>query len=331
MVQTIIPADTNGIRDKAAIVGIGETEFSWNSGRSEIQLASEAIKAACDDAGIAPQDIDGLIRYDMESNHETLLTQSLGIKNLRHWESVSYGGGAGNAVIGHAAAAVAAGFANYVVCFRAANLRSGMRLGRARGPERISGGAQGFAVPWGCMAPAHHFGMFVRRYMHLYGATSRHFGWVAVTLREHASRNPRALRRDPITIDDHQNSRMVVDPLHVLDFCQENDGAAAIVITTPERARELRHSSTLTLVEAAAQGSGSTERRYNLPARPSRGRIGKHRPRPVGTGPLGSQGHGRLDVLRPLHALLPDKPGSLWLRASRRGEGLCGRRYKPPV
>jgi 3-oxoacyl-[acyl-carrier-protein] synthase III len=80
----IIPANTNGIRDKAAIVGIGETEFSWNSGRSELQLASEAIKAACDDAGIAPQDIDGLIRYDMESNHETLLVQSLGIKNLRH-------------------------------------------------------------------------------------------------------------------------------------------------------------------------------------------------------------------------------------------------------
>ena len=135
MAQNIIPADTNGIRDKAAIVGIGETEFSWNSGRSEIQLASEAIKAACDDAGIAPQDIDGLIRYDMESNHETLLTQSLGIKNLRHWESVSYGGGAGNAVVGHAAAAIAAGFANYVVCFRAANLRSGIRLGPGQGPR----------------------------------------------------------------------------------------------------------------------------------------------------------------------------------------------------
>ena len=256
MVNAIIPAETNGIRDKAAIVGIGETEFSWDSGRSELQLASEAIKAACDDAGIAPQDIDGLIRYDMESNHETLLTQSLGIKNLRHWESVSYGGGAGNAVVGHAAAAIAAGYCNYVVCFRAANLRSGLRLGRARGPERIPGGADSFAVPWGNMAPAHRFGMFVRRYMHEYGATSRHFGWVAVTLREHASRNPRALRREPITIDDHQNSRMVVDPLHVLDFCQENDGAAAIVMTTAERARELRHSNTLTLVEAAAQGSG---------------------------------------------------------------------------
>ena len=331
MEQTIIPADTNGIRDKAAIVGIGETEFSWNSGRSELQLASEAIKAACDDAGIVPQDIDGLIRYDMESNHETLLTQSLGIKNLRHWESVSYGGGAGNAVVGHAAAAIAAGYANYVVCFRAANLRSGMRLGRARGPERIAGGAPGFAAPWGCMAPAHHFGMFVRRYMHHFGATSRHFGWVAVTLREHASRNPRALRRDPITIDDHQNSRMVVDPLHVLDFCQENDGAAAIVVTTPERARELRHSNTLTLVEAAAQGSGSAQRRHHLPPRPGCRGVGKHRPRPVGPRSPGSQGHGRPDVLRPLHPLLPDQPGDLRLRAPRRGEGLRGRGPEHPL
>ena len=256
MAATILPADRNGIRDKAAIVGIGETEFSWNSGRSEIQLACEAIKAACDDAGISPHDIDGIVRYEMDTNHETLLVQSLGIKNLRHWEGVAFGGGAGNAVVGHAAAAVAAGYCNYVVCFRAANLRSNVRLGQARGPERIPGGQQAFAGPWGIMAPAHRFGMFVSRYMHEYGATSRHFGWVAVTLREHASRNPRALRREPITIDDHQNSRMVADPLHVLDFCQENDGAAAIVMTTPERARDLRHADTLTLVEAAAQGSG---------------------------------------------------------------------------
>ena len=250
------PSDINGIKDKAAIVGIGETEFSWDSGRSEIQLACEAIKAACDDAGISPHQIDGLVRYEMDSNHETLLVQSLGIPNLRHWESVSYGGGAGNAVVGHAAGAIAAGFCNYVVCFRAANLRSQLRLGQARNPERIAGGAQSFAAPWGNMAPAHHFGMFVRRYMHLYGATSQHFGWVAVTLREHASRNPRALRSTPITLDDHQNSRMVVDPLHLLDICQENDGAAAIIMTSPDRAKDLRHADTSILVEAAAQGSG---------------------------------------------------------------------------
>ena len=250
------PSDINGIKDKAAIVGIGETEFSWDSGRSEIQLACEAIKAACDDAGISPHQIDGLVRYEMDSNHETLLVQSLGIPNLRHWESVSYGGGAGNAVVGHAAGAIAAGFCNYVVCFRAANLRSQLRLGQARNPERIAGGVQSFAAPWGNMAPVHHFGMFVRRYMHMYGATSQHFGWVAVTLREHASRNPRALRKTPITLADHQNSRMVVDPLHLLDICQENDGAAAIIMTSPDRAKDLRHADTSILVEAAAQGSG---------------------------------------------------------------------------
>ena len=245
------------IRDKAAIVGIGETEFSWDSGRSELQLACEAIKAACDDSGISPQEIDGLVRYEMDSNNETMLVQALGINNLRHWEAIPFGGGAANATLGHAAAAIAAGYCNYVVCFRAANLRSGLRLGQARGPERIPGGFRGFHSPYGVLTPAHTFGLFARRYMHKYGATSRDFGWVAVTLRFHASRNPRALRRQPITIEDHQNSRVIADPLRLLDFCQENDGAAALIMTTPERARDLRHADTITLVEAAAQGSGS--------------------------------------------------------------------------
>ena len=256
MTTDITPADLNNIRDKAAIVGVGETEFSWDSGRSELQLACEAIVAACEDAGISPHDIDGVVRYEMDSNNETLLVQSLGIKNLRHWEAIAYGGGAGNATVVHAAGAIAAGYCNYVVCFRAANLRSGVRLGQARGSERIAGGQRAFQAPWGALAPAHLFGMFARRYMHQYGATSRHFGWVAVTLRHHASRNPRALRRQPITIDDHQSSRLIAEPLRLLDFCQENDGAAAIIMTSPDRARHLRHGDTLTLVEAAAQGSG---------------------------------------------------------------------------
>ena len=257
MAQQVAAADTNGIRDKVAIVGIGETEFSWDSGRSELQLACEAIKAACDDAGISPHDIDGICRYDSDSNNETLLVQGLGIKNLRHWEGIAFGGGAANATVAHAAGAISAGYCNYAVCFRAANLRSGVRLGQARGPERIMGGQQGFRVPWGALAPAHNFGMFAQRYMHEYGATSRDFGWVAVTLRHHASRNPRALRQQPITIDDHQESRVIAEPLRLLDFCQENDGAAAIVMTTVDRARDLRHGDTLTLVEAAAQGSGN--------------------------------------------------------------------------
>lgn len=256
MAKNISSAELNNIRDKVAIVGIGETEFSWESGRSELQLATEAIKSACEDAGISPHEIDGLCRYGMDNNHETILIQSLGIKNLRHWEAISYGGGAANATLAHAAAAIAAGYCNYAVCFRAANLRSGVRLGRASGPEKILGGLQSFQAPWGVLAPAHNFGMFIQRYMHQYNVTSRDFGWVAVTLREHASRNPRALRRKPITIDDHQNSRVIADPLRLLDFCQENDGAVALVMTTAERARDLRHNKTLALVESAAQGSG---------------------------------------------------------------------------
>ena len=256
MVEDITPADLNGIRDKAAIVGLGETEFSWESGRSELQLACEAIKAACDDAGISPHDIDGSFRFTMDSTHETLLTQALGIKNLRHWEAIHYGGGAANATVAHAAAAIAAGYCDYAVCFRAANLRSGTRLGRDRVSGRIPGGQVAFQAPWGALAPVHYFGMFASRYMHEYGATSRDFGWVAVTLRHHASRNPRALRKDPITIDDHQNSRIIAEPLHLLDFCQENDGAVALIMTTAERAKDMRHSKTLALVEAAAQGSG---------------------------------------------------------------------------
>ena len=256
MAADITPADVNNIRDKAAIVGIGETEFSRDSGRSELQLACEAIAAACDDAGISPHEIDGTFRFDMDNNTETLLVQALGIKNLRHWESISYGGGAANATVAHAAGAIASGFCNYAVCFRAANLRSAVRLGQARAPGRIPGGQRAFAAPFGALAPAHSFGMFTRRYMHRFGATSRDFGWVAVTLRHHASRNPRAIQQQPITIDDHQNSRVISDPLRLLDFCQENDGAAAIIMTTPDRARHLRHAGTPVLVEAAAQGSG---------------------------------------------------------------------------
>ena len=243
----------NSLKDKAAIVGIGETEFSRDSGRSELQLACEAIKNACDDAGVSIQDIDGIFRYEMDSNTETMLVSALGIKNLRHWECISFGGGAANAVVGHAALALAAGQCTLAVCFRAANLRSGLRLGQSRAPERPVD-QRAFSAPFGALAPAHHYGMLARRHMYMYGTTSRHFGWVAVTLRHHASRNPRAIRREPIDIEDHQNSRIIADPLRLLDFCQENDGAAAIVMTSTDRAKNLQQPPVL--VEAAIQGSG---------------------------------------------------------------------------
>ena len=119
------------LTDAAAIVGVGETEYSKNSGRTELALACEAISKAANDAGVAIGEIDGLVRYDMDHVDEVALTSHLGLKNLSWMSQTGYGGTGGNAVIVHAAAAIAAGVANTVVCYRALNERSGARYGQA--------------------------------------------------------------------------------------------------------------------------------------------------------------------------------------------------------
>jgi acetyl-CoA acetyltransferase len=253
------------IRDKAAIVGIGQTEFSKNSGRSELQLACEAIKAACEDAGLSVRDIDGMVRYDMDTNNEIMLVSSLGIENLRFFESIAWGGSAHGSVIGHAAMAVAVGAADVVVCFRALNERSGRRLGLARDhsvtalerQDEVWGltGFQQFTDTFGMMAPNHRFGMFARRHMIEYGTTCEHFGHVAVTMREHANRNPNAMMYGrPMTLEDHGASRMVCDPLRLFDCCLESDGAVAVILTSAERAKSLRQRPVYVMGSAQASG-----------------------------------------------------------------------------
>lgn len=244
------------LRDKAAIVGIGETEYSKNSGRTELALACEAIKKAAGDAGIAVEEIDGLVRYDMDRVDEVALTSHLGLKNLSWMSHTGYGGTGGNAVIVHAAAAIAAGVAETVVCYRSLNERSGTRYGRGETwmKERV-GGFEAFQMPWGMLTPAQLFGQFARRHMVEYGTTSRQFGAVAVALRRHASMNPRAMMRTPITIEDHQGSRMIADPLRLYDCCIESDGACAVIVTSARRARSFRHPPAW--IMGASQGSGS--------------------------------------------------------------------------
>jgi acetyl-CoA acetyltransferase len=244
------------IRNKAAIVGIGQTEYSKQSGRSELSLACEAIKNAMDDAGIEVAEIDGLVRYDMDSVDEVALTSHLGLKNLSWMSHTGYGGTGGNAVIVHAAAAIAAGVANTVVCYRALNERSGKRYGR--GETWMQDGARGhlaFQMPWGMLTPVHQFGQFARRHMVQYGTTSRQFGAVAVAMRRHATMNPHAMMRTPISIEDHQGSRMIADPLRLYDCCIESDGACAVIVTAADRARRARHAPAW--IRGAAQGSGT--------------------------------------------------------------------------
>jgi acetyl-CoA acetyltransferase len=167
-----------------------------------------------------------------------------------------YGGTGGTAVIVHAAAEIAAGVAETVVCYRALNERSGRRYGQASTwmSDEV-GGFEAFQMPWGMLTPAMMFGQFARRHMVEFGTTSRQFGAVAVALRRHASMNPRAMMRTPITIDDHQASRMIADPLRLFDCCIESDGACAVIVTSAERARSLRHPPAW--IMGASQGSGT--------------------------------------------------------------------------
>jgi acetyl-CoA acetyltransferase len=241
---------------QAAIAGIGATEFSKNSGRSELQLAGEAVLAAVADAGLQPSDVDGLTTFTMETNSEIEVARTAGLGDLTFFSKIGYGGGAACATVQQAAMAVATGVADVVVCYRAFNERSGHRFGS--GAHRGEPTAEGIAMSWvssfGLMTPASWVAMFAQRYMHEYGATSEDFGRVSVADRKHAATNPKAwFYQQPITLEEHQASRWIVEPLHLLDCCQETDGGQALVVTTLERARDLPHAPAV--VAGAAQGS----------------------------------------------------------------------------
>ncbi|WP_019633147.1 lipid-transfer protein [Actinomadura atramentaria] len=247
----------SGLSGKAAVAGIGATEFSKESGRSELRLAAEACLDALADAGLAPADVDGLVTFTADANSEIAVQRELGIPALRFFSRVDYGGGAACGTVAHAAMAVATGQADVVVCYRAFNERSGHRFGQASPSQRADSTGLEFSwhLPFGFATPAAWVAMHARRYMHEYGATSEDFGRVAVAMRAHAATNPRAwFHGRPITLEEHQASRWIVDPLHLLDCCQESDGAVAIVVTSAERARDLPHPPAV--IRAAAQGTG---------------------------------------------------------------------------
>ncbi|MEU3402639.1 lipid-transfer protein [Streptomyces sp. NPDC006670] len=242
---------------RAAIAGIGATEFSKDSGRSELKLAVEAVHAALDDAGLTPGDVDGMVTFTMDTSPEITVAQAAGIGELSFFSRIHYGGGAACATVQQAALAVATGVAEVVVCYRAFNERSGRRFGsgvQQREPS-AEGAALGWSLPWGLLTPASWVAMAAQRYLHTYHQTPEAFGHVAVTGRGYAANNPAAyFHGKPITLADHAASRWIVEPLRLLDCCQETDGGQALVVTTAERARDLRHAPAV--ITAAAQGAG---------------------------------------------------------------------------
>ncbi len=250
------------ISGTAAIAGIGATEFSKDSRRSELKLATEAVRHALDDAGLTPADVDGLVTFSMDSNAEIAVAREIGAGELTFFSLIGYGGGAACATVQQAVLAVATGAAQVVVCYRALNERSGRRFGQvaAGAVQGATSGAidAGWHYPMGLATPAATVAMAARRYQHVFGATSADFGIVAVADRKHAATNPAAwFYQRPITLAEHQESRWICEPLRLLDCCQETDGAVALVITSAERARSLRNSPAM--IRAAAQGSGANQ------------------------------------------------------------------------
>ncbi|WP_327655977.1 lipid-transfer protein [Streptomyces sp. NBC_00483] len=279
---------------KAAIVGIGATEFSKDSGRSELKLAVEAVHTALDDAGLSPSDVDGLVTFTMDTNPEITVAQAAGMGELSFFSRVHYGGGAACGTVQQAALAVASGVADVVVCYRAFNERSGRRFGSGvqhREPS-AEGAALGWNLPFGLLTPASWVAMAAQRYLHTYGLTPEAFGHVAVTDRKYAATNPAAyFYEKPITLADHAESRWIVDPLRLLDCCQETDGGQAIVVTSVERARDLPNPPAV--IRAAAQGAGRAQEqmtsfyRDELTGLPEMSVVARQLWRTAGLGPDG--------------------------------------------
>ncbi|MFE3175481.1 lipid-transfer protein [Amycolatopsis sp. NPDC059090] len=244
---------------QAAIAGIGATEFSKNSGRSEWQLACECVLAALADAQIPVEEVDGFALFTMETNPEIAVARALGIPQLKFFSRIPHGGGGACAPVQQAALAVSSGVADVVVVYRAFNERSGHRFGAGPPPFAYTANTdqeyRNWINPYGLLTPAQQEAFLARRYMHKYGATSEDFGRVSVLSRKHAAVNPQAwFHGRPISLEDHQSSRMIADPLRLLDCCQESDGGQALVIVGAERARDLPHPPAV--IAGAAQGVG---------------------------------------------------------------------------
>jgi len=236
----------------SAIVGVGWTPFSRDSGVTVGELAAGCVLDALADCGLRRDEVDGVLSYGMNDTIPVVgLARTLGFTDIR-WHQDFFGGGTQVAsILGDAAMVIDAGLAEVVVVYSALNRRTGKRMG-----QTAVGHAEDtdFYAVYGLAGPVQLYALSAQRYLHRTGLTDDDLGAVAVELRAHAARNPRALMREPMTLADHHASPMVATPLRRLDCCQETDGGVALVVTSSERARALPH--TPVTVRAVARGGG---------------------------------------------------------------------------
>jgi acetyl-CoA acetyltransferase len=244
------------LKNEAAIAGIGLTEFSKSSGVSELSLAAQCISAAIDDAGIKPEEVDGLASYTLDSTDEVEVARAVGCGDLTFFSRINYGGGAAVGLIHQAAMAVATGSAKNVVVWRAMNGRSGQRMGQGVSGSITSSDLIHWSwyMAYGMLTPVSWVAMIAHKYMHQYGVTAEDLGKVAISQRNYAQTNPRAFfHGKPLSMDDYLSSKLIAEPLRLYDCCQETDGGTAILITSAERARDLKQKPAV--IRAVAQAS----------------------------------------------------------------------------
>jgi acetyl-CoA acetyltransferase len=246
----------NTIKGKVAIAGMAETAYYKRGAadRSEFHLTVEAILAAAEDAGLDVREIDGFASYSNDRNDPPRLAAALGSKDLSFsnmfWGG---GGGGGSGAVANAAAALVAGYSKYVVVYRGLAQGQFGRFGQGSQASTVSGGPA-FTQPYGLMSPAQTFAMRVRRFMHDHNIGHAPQRAIAMASYYHAQFNPRAVMHGrPLSEEDYDNSRWIVEPFRLFDCCMENDGAAAVILTTSERARDLRQKPAYLM--AASQGS----------------------------------------------------------------------------
>jgi acetyl-CoA acetyltransferase len=260
------------LRDQAVIVGIGETAYTRGLAKPPLELVLDASLEALADAGLKPGQIDAILLPNGQDSGATAgdLCANLGIKDLRYTAAFAEMGGAFCvAAVEGAAMALASGVATHVLIPHCSPLYS---MIRARDIFKASASAlqsiaaiQNYYAPFGVAAPPQHYAWMAQRHMELYGTTHEQLGAVAVAMRKHAALHPNALLRDvPLTMDDYMESRWVSEPYGVADCCLESDGAAALVMTTAERARDLRQKPVFVMGAA----SGHPWPALDIPNRP---------------------------------------------------------------
>jgi len=250
---------TGVLTDATAIVGTGQSPYARSLPESETVLATRAALDALADAGIEPEEVDGLVTSTLESTSETDLAADLGLGDVTFFTQVPWGGGGGCATVGHAAMAVATGQCRVALVWRARKRGSGPRPWAARGLGRRGEGggppADDWYRPFGLLRPVDQIAVLARRHMHEYGTTRDHLANVALAARAHANRNPAAVMHGrPLERDEYLSSRWISEPLCLYDNCLETDGAVALVVVGADRARDTPQPPAW--IHAFAQGFG---------------------------------------------------------------------------